>query len=263
MSERFNTGLGEFLRSRRDRLTPEAVGLPAGSRRRAPGLRREEVAALADIGVDWYIRLEQGRTVRPSLSTVDALARALLLDETETAHLAALADNPTRPAFRRERVPAATRRLVANLSEPAYVTGRRWDVLTWNDAAVELFGDFGGMAEQDRNVLVYLLLDPGARRLFDTGWADQARHVVAQFRAAHDLWAPDPAFTELAERLRAGCAEFTNWWDRHDVLGGGAGRKTLRHPVRGPQAYDYATFRANEDTGLTLTVYTPAATGNR
>src|ERR1700742_2729576 len=95
-------GLGEFLRSRRERLTPESVGLPSGRRRRTPGLRREEVAELANIGVDWYVRLEQGRTVRPSTATVDALATALRLDDTERAHLAVLAQQTGRPVFERE-----------------------------------------------------------------------------------------------------------------------------------------------------------------
>ncbi|PRY45245.1 helix-turn-helix transcriptional regulator [Umezawaea tangerina] len=257
MTEAIRTGLGDFLRSRRERLTPEAVGLPPGRRRRTPGLRREEVAELADIGVDWYVRLEQGRTVTPSATTVDALARALRLDEAEKAHLRALARNVARRGFERETVPPTTRRLVESLDRPAYLTGRRWDVLAWNTAAAELITDFGSRAEEDRNILVYLLLDPAARRRFAEGWEGQAKHVVAQFRAMYDLWALDPAFVDLADRLRRGCPEFETWWDQHDVLGGGAGRKSLHDPVRGVTAYDYATFQANEDPALKLTIYTP------
>jgi transcriptional regulator with XRE-family HTH domain len=248
-------GMGEFLRSRRARLTPKDVGLPDGRRRRTPGLRREEVAELADIGVDWYVRLEQGRAVSPSAATIDALGRALLLDDGEKAHLKSLAHNGRRRAFEREGVPDATRNVVGGMTQPAYVTGRRWDLLAWNAAAVELFGDvFAG----DGNVLAHLLLDPAARRLFGAGWEGQARHAVAQFRVAYDLWTPDPAFTDLAERLRRGCPEFDAWWDEHDVAGGGAGRKVLHHPERGVVAYDYATFRVNEDPELRLTVYTAA-----
>lgn len=259
MTEMTRTGLGDFLRSRRERLTPEAVGLPAGRRRRTPGLRREEVAELADIGVDWYIRLEQGRTVTPSSTTVDALARALRLDEVEKAHLRALARNVARRGFEREEVPPTTRRLVEGLDRPAYVTGRRWDVLAWNAATTELFTDFGRLPEGDRNILVYLLLDPTARRLFGPGWQAQAKHVVAQFRAVYDLWALDPAFVDLAARLRDGCPEFETWWDQHDVLGSGAGRKSLHDPVRGEVEYDYATFQANEDPALKLTIYAPVS----
>ncbi len=143
MSDTTRTGLGDFLRSRRARLTPEAVGLANGRRRRTPGLRREEVAELAGIGIDWYIRLEQGRTVNPSLTTINSLARALNLNKVEHAHLQALARNANRRAFSRESVPDAIRRLLDSLNQPAYVTGRRWDVLAWNAAAAEIFTDFG------------------------------------------------------------------------------------------------------------------------
>ncbi|MDP1752246.1 MAG: helix-turn-helix domain-containing protein, partial [Reyranella sp.] len=129
------SALGDFLRSRRERLGPKAVGLASGRRRRTPGLRREEVAELAGIGVDWYIRLEQGRSVNPSVTTVDALARALRLSKVEHAHLRALTRSGDRRAFARETVPEAIRRLVESLKQPAYVTGRRWDILVWNKAA--------------------------------------------------------------------------------------------------------------------------------
>lgn len=257
MSEH-RSGLGEFLRSRRERLTPEAVGLPTRPRRRTPGLRREEVAELAGIGVDWYIRLEQGRTVSPSTATIDALAQALRLNDTERVHLRTLARAPAKAPFVRERVPSGLRRLVESLGHPAYLTGRRWDVLAWNSAAADLITDFGQIAEENRNILDYLLLDPGARRLFGDVWASQAKHVVAQFRAVHDLWAPDPAFTRLSARLRHGCPEFGTWWEQHEVLGSGAGQKLLHHPARGTLRFDYATFQANEDPALRLTIYTPA-----
>src|SRR5437899_12773960 len=116
--------LGDFLRSRRERLNPKAVGLPLGRRRRTPGLRREEVAELAGIGVDWYVRLEQGRSVSPSITTVDALARALRLSKVEHGHLRALTRNADRRQFSRESVPEAIRRLVECLNQPAYITGR-------------------------------------------------------------------------------------------------------------------------------------------
>src|SRR5580692_2265091 len=120
---------GDFLRSRRAKLNPKSVGLPDGRRRRAPGLRREEVAELAGIGVDWYIRLEQGRAVSPSITTVDALARALRLSNAEHAHLRALAHSAGRRPFVRETVPATIVGMVESLNQPAYVTGRRWDIL--------------------------------------------------------------------------------------------------------------------------------------
>jgi len=249
--------LGDFLRSRREKLSPRAVGLAAGRRRRTPGLRREEVAELAGIGVDWYIRLEQGRSVSPSVTTVDALARALKLGKAEHAHLRALTENGDRRPFVREAVPDAVRRTVENLNLPAYVTGRRWDVLAWNRAADELLG-FSRLPEADRNTLISVLTNPATRRLFGAGWADEARRMVAQFRATHDLWAGDPAFRDLLARLRAGCAEFEGWWDARDISGMVAGRKSLNHPKKGRLRFEYASFQANDDPGLKLVIYGPA-----
>ena len=249
--------LGDFLRSRRERLTPKAVGLPTGRRRRrTPGLRREEVAELAGIGVDWYIRLEQGRSVSPSVTTIDALARALRLSKVEHAHLRALTHGSDRRAFVRETVPDTLRRLIEGLNRPAYVLGRRWDVLVWNEAAEEIFA-FGRLPEQDRNVLISILTLPATRRVFGKAWADQARHVVAQFRATHDLWAGDPAFVELLERLRRGCPEFDGWWKTHDVRAAVAGQKQIIHPKKGVLRFEHTSFRAEDDPALKVVIYTP------
>lgn len=257
MPQASRSELGDFLRSRREKLTPKAVGLPDGRRRRTPGLRREEVAELAGIGVDWYIRLEQGRSVSPSLTTIDALARALRLGKTEHAHLRALARNGDRRPFERESVPEPIRRLVESLPQPAYITGRRWDVLAWNKAAAEIFA-FDRVAEADRNILVSILTKPATRRLFGAGWADEAKRAVALFRATHDLWAGDPAFSELVARLREGSAEFRRWWEAHDIRSAAAGQKLLHHPKKGLLRFDYASFQANDDPGLRLVIYTPA-----
>ncbi|CAN5888741.1 helix-turn-helix domain-containing protein [soil metagenome] len=256
MTEAMRNELGDFLRSRRERLTAKTVGLPPGRRRRTPGLRREEVVELAGIGVDWYIRLEQGRSVSPSVTTVDALARALRLTKIEHAHLRALTRNTDRRAFVRESVPEPIRRVVESLNQPAYVTGRRWDVLAWNKAAEEIFS-FGLLPEQDRNILVVILIKPATRRLCGAAWSDQARRVVAQFRATHDLWAGDPAFVELLDRLHRESPEFTTWWKMHDVRPAAAGRKQMDHPRKGLLRFEHASFQANDDPGLKLVIYTP------
>jgi transcriptional regulator with XRE-family HTH domain len=219
--------LGDFLRSRRERLVPAALGLPDGRRRRTPGLRREEVAELAGIGVDWYVRLEQGRAVRPSVATIDALAQALRLDPAERTHLRALARSPRHRAVTRETVPGA-------------------------------ITDFGQLPEEDRNVLTWMLTDPAARLRFGPGWADEAQRMVAQFRATHDLWARDPAFEALMARLRAGSPEFVAWWESHDIRRSMAGQKVFYYPDRGPLRFEYVTFQANDDPALKLAIYTPA-----
>jgi transcriptional regulator with XRE-family HTH domain len=248
--------LGDFLRSRREKLNPKTMGLPTVRRRRTPGLRREEVAELAGIGVDWYIRLEQGRTVSPSVTTIDALARALRLSKVEHAHLRELTRNAGRRAFVPEIVPATIRRLVESLNLPAYISGRRWDILAWNAAADEIFA-FGRLPEADRNSLVSVLTNPAMRRLFGTSWPDEAKRIVAQFRATHDLWAGDPAFLDLLERLRQGCPEFSGWWEAHDVRNAAGGVKVLQHPKKGTLRFEYASFQANDDPALKLVIYTP------
>jgi len=256
MADRSRNELGDFLRSRRERLTPRSAGLAAGRRRRTPGLRREEVAELAGIGVDWYVRLEQGRSVSPSVTTVDALARALRLSKVEHAHLRALTRNPDRRAFVREIVPDAIRRVVENLTQPAYVTGRRWDVLVWNEAAEEIFA-FGRMPEEDRNILILILTKPATQRVFGKSWGDEAKRVVAQFRATHDLWARDPAFVDLLERLRRDSPEFVGWWKAHDIRSAASGRKTMKHPKKGVLRFEHSSFQANDDPALKLVIYTP------
>jgi transcriptional regulator with XRE-family HTH domain len=256
MADASRSELGDFLRSRREKLAPKAVGLPGERRRRTPGLRREEVAERAGIGVDWYIRLEQGRTVSPSVTTVDALARALRLTKAEHAHLRALARNAGRRAFAPEGVPDTIRRTVEGLNRPAYITGRRWDLLVWNTAADDIFG-FSRLPEADRNVLICVLTQPTARLLFGPTWADEAKRMVAQFRATHDLWAGDPAFLALRERLQAGCPEFSGWWEAHDIRSVAAGQKVLNHPVKGALRFEYAAFQAADDPALKLVIYTP------
>jgi transcriptional regulator with XRE-family HTH domain len=256
MADPRRSEFGDFLRSRREKLTPKAVGLPIGRRRRTAGLRREEVAELAGIGVDWYIRLEQGRTVSPSVTTIDALARALRLTKAEHAHLRALARDADRRAFLRESVPEPLRRLVENLNAPAYITGRRWDVLAWNAAAEEIFA-FSRLREEDRNSLISMLANPKSRWLFAANWADEARRMVAQFRATHDLWAGDPAFLELLQRLREGCPEFSGWWETHDIKSVVGGQKVVNHPKKGVLRFEHASFQANDDPALKLVIYTP------
>ena len=254
MTARNPSELADFLRSRRERLSPAKVGLPSGRRRRTPGLRREEVAELAGIGVDWYVRLEQGRSVRPSVATIDALARALRLSKTEHAHLSALTQRGERQAFAGEIVPDAIRRIIDGLNQPAYVTGQRWDVLAWNAAAEEIFA-FGRLKEEERNTLLSMFTRPATRKLFGAGWEQEARRMIAQFRANYDLFAGDQAFESLINRLRGESKEFSQWWRGHDVRGAAAGAKILHHPGKGELKLDYASFQSNDDAALKLVIY--------
>jgi transcriptional regulator with XRE-family HTH domain len=252
-----NTALGDFLRSRRERLSPEALGLSSIRRRRTPGLRREEVADAAGISVEWYVKLEQGHAVAPPGRTVDALAGALRLDNTDRNHLHRLAGTDVKSPFVREQVPAALKRLVDRLPYPAYLTGRRFDVLAWNAATNDLIADFSAKPVEDRNILLFVLTDPAAKALFGNGWAAEAKRVVALFRSSFDLFANEPAFTELVTRVRANCRPFSGWWADHDIRAPSSGIKML-HTPEGTRRLEYSTFQANDDPALKLAIYVPA-----
>lgn len=247
--------LADFLRSRRARLAPP--GKDRDARRRTPGLRREEVAERAGISTDWYVRLEQGRAVSPSRQTIDAVARALELNAQEQAHLRRLVGHSPQHDWERETVPPTVRKIVQALPHPAYVAGRRWDVLAWNDAAADVFCDFGALPKPERNLLHFVFADPRARDLFGAGWTDTARAMLAQFRATHDMWAGSASFAELVDRLHQAHPAFAGWWQDHDIRAPVSGRKTLHHPERGVLRFDHASFQVNDDPALKLVLYTP------
>jgi len=211
---------------------------------------------LAGISVDWYVRLEQGRTICPSDATLDALASVLRLGKVEAAHLRALARNGDHRDFAPVIVPPVIARLVTGLNLPAYVADRRWDILIWNAAAADVLG-FDRLDTSNRNILAFMFIEQDTRRLFGRGWAEEARRMVALFRVSYDLHAGDPAFMELVERVRTHSPEFNKWWNAHDVRGGTSGQKVLSHPERGAQRYEYATFQANDNPALKLSIYTP------
>lgn len=250
-----NKPLADFLRSRRQRLDPAALGLASTRRRRTPGLRREEVAERAGISCEWYVKLEQGREVSASQETVAALARALILDPGETAHLRKLAGKGAAPSFVRETVPDTICTIVNGLPEPAYVTGERWDALCWNPAADRIFG-FSAMAEADRNVLLYMLTSSAARNLFGESWTDEAQRMIAMFRVSYDQRRGDPAFEQLVTALAAASGDFTTWWSSYRIATPSSGRKTLRLDGKDRTDFVYATFQANDDPALKLALYT-------
>jgi transcriptional regulator with XRE-family HTH domain len=211
-----------FLRSRRERLQPADVGLPPGSRRRTAGLRREEVALLASISPTYYTFLEQGRDVHPSRQVLDALARALRMTAAERAYLHELAGGAA-TAGGAEALPAGVAELVERLGSPAYVTGRRFDVLAANAAARTLFADWPA----GTNLLRWILTEPAARTVYDE-WEREAAAQLGRFRAAAARFPEDPSFAELIEGLLADSEQMRAWWPRIEVAPLGGGRKRLR-----------------------------------
>jgi 8-oxo-dGTP pyrophosphatase MutT (NUDIX family)/transcriptional regulator with XRE-family HTH domain len=235
--------LADLLRSRRDRLQPADVGLPAGQRRRTKGLRREEVAQLAGVSTTYYTFLEQGRDLRPSWEVLEAISRALRLGPAERAHVHTLGSGtPKSPPQAVETLPAAVSALVDRMDPyPAYVTGRYWDVLASNQAARLLWTDWPALPAADRNMLWWTFTDPAARGIL-VDWEPEARAQLARFRAAADKHPEDPAFSALIERLRNASPEFRASWPRHEVAPLSSGTKRLRHPALGEVTFTYVVL---------------------
>jgi transcriptional regulator with XRE-family HTH domain len=252
--------LSDFLRTRRARLSPADAGLEtAGERRRVPGLRREELAMLAGVSADYYARLEQGRGgVHPSDSVLAALARALRLDEAEHAHLERLARAPLAQPPRRpqpQRVRPEVQRLLDRMREvPAFVLGRRMDVLAWNELAARLHVDFGALPRRMRNMPRLVFLDDASRQLYPD-WERVARETVPFPRFEASAHADD---AELLGELSTKSPEFRRWWARHEVREKASGVKRYHHPLVGPLELHYETLALPGDDRQTLVTYTAA-----
>jgi transcriptional regulator with XRE-family HTH domain len=245
-----DNALGRFIRARRELVTPADVGLPEGPRRRTPGLRREELALLAGISIDYLVRLEQGRDRHPSAQVLDALGRVLALDEETLAHLHELAvDRPRRrPARRRpERVRPSLARLVEDMPQPAFITGRHLDVLAANALAVALSPAF----VPGRNVVRETFLGTCCYPEPDKVRADTA----AALRASVGTDLDDPRLTELVGELSLKSPEFRRLWARQDVRNKTTGRKRYDNPLVGALELSYDTLEISGADGQLLVVY--------
>jgi transcriptional regulator with XRE-family HTH domain len=249
--------LGDFLKARRAQLAPDEIGLPdAGTRRKVAGLRREEVAQLAAISVDYLTRLEQGR-VQASASVLSALSRALRLDDDQQAYLhelAGKAPRPRRPPAQQAR--PAMRRLLAQLTEtPALVLGRRLDILAWNACATALYTDFARIPARRRNYVRLLFTDPAVRALH-AEWEHDARTVVGSLRMEAARDPDDPDLAVLVGELAVQDADFRTWWATHQVTGTSYGTKRYRHPLVGDLTLDCDTWDSPDGSGQRLIVLT-------
>jgi transcriptional regulator with XRE-family HTH domain len=250
---------GAFLRSRRMRLTPDAVGLNGGFRRRTPGLRREEVAQLAGVGMTWYTWLEQGRDVRASTEVLRALADALRLDRAERQYLFELAGRRAADialALKPEVAQPLQRMLHALTDQPAYILGRRWDVLCWNRAAEVVFGDYSKLVGDERNSVYMLFGNPDHRRLL-VDWRDLAPIALGMFRAENAAHAGDPEYERLVGTLMDRSPDFRHFWQRYEVSPYTPINKRIHHPTAGRMAFEYNSFTADDQSGAKLVVYTP------
>lgn len=252
-------GLGSFLKARRNQLTPTECGLPlSDSIRRVPGLRREEVALLASISVDYYTRLERGQ-VRASASVLAPLARALRLNEDQEKYLYELAGKTdARPRRKRpvQQVRPAAARLLEQLGQtPALVLGKRFEILAWNPAAAALYLDFAAVPAARRNYVRLMFSDPAFRGMH-LNWDHDARDSVAALRMAVAADLHDPELASLVGELSIQDADFRTWWAEQRVLGAGSGVKCYRHPLVGDLTLDCDTWDCPDGSGQRVMVLT-------
>jgi transcriptional regulator with XRE-family HTH domain len=253
--------LAHFLRTRRERIAPEDAGLAVRSRRRAPGLLREEVAQLADVSVTWYTWLEQGRPVNVSATTLNNIAHALRLTPDETRHLFTLADRPMQQQ-RGEDVGPELRRLLDGIEpNPAYLTNHCWDIIATNAALTV------GMFEIDpngdalgRNLVVDVLTNP-RRRDEIADWEEHARFIVGAFRGSFGRHRHDERFARIIDYCMTNSEPFRQWWGKHEITEQRPGTIDLHHSLWGSISYSFASFRATDASDLRLTIYTPVTPG--
>ncbi|MEC3994144.1 helix-turn-helix transcriptional regulator [Actinacidiphila sp. DG2A-62] len=251
--------LASFLRSRRERISPEQVGLPPGRRRRTPGLRREEVAQLAAVGVTWYTWLEQAREIQVSGQVADAIARALMLDRTERRHLFTLAG--TADPHPDLDCPGLSPSLLTMLGRleplPAAVINSRYDVVAHNRTYGRLVTDLDAMPDEDRNIMWLAFTDPQWReRMLDR--EENMRLMAAKFRASMAQHLADPAWKALLKRLEQASPEFRAAWERHEVIQPDSHVKRYLNPLVGLLAFDFTHLWLGPQSGPRLTTYTPA-----
>jgi transcriptional regulator with XRE-family HTH domain len=250
--------LASFLRSRRERISPEQAGLPLTGRRRTPGLRREEVAHLAGMGVTWYTWLEQGRNIKVSEQVLAAIARTLRLDPYERAHLYALAGHPAPPRERDSAaIPSALLVMMRQLEPiPAALINARFDLLAYNRTYERLVGGVDDLPFEDRNWLVLMFTSPRWRTTM-LDWEDAATRLVGRFRSGMAEHAAESGWKGLVRRLRQESAEFARLWEQHEVRGPENFTKRFLHPEAGLLTLDYTQLSFGERSAIKLATYTP------
>jgi transcriptional regulator with XRE-family HTH domain len=247
----------DFLKGCRARLTPAQVGLPDTNRRRTPGLRREDVAALAGVSVTWYTWLEQGRDIQVSADVLERISTTLRMSPDEREYLFALVQHrPAPPAQSRttEVTPTMTRILDA-LGVPAIVMTARWDVIAWNELMRRIFRDYGKIPVERRNLLRILLIDDEAYRHDAEAYEAMARRLLAKFRVDYSQTPDDPAFEELIEELNEGCPIFRRLWARAEVVG--RSEAVANHPALGGLTFEHSSFVPEGSPNLRVLIFVP------
>jgi transcriptional regulator with XRE-family HTH domain len=250
--------LASFLRDRRARLSPEDVGMPPGPRRRTPGLRREELALLAGVGVTWYTWLEQGRPINASMQVLDAVARVLRLDRAEREHLYQLAEaTPVRSWAASAVVPPAVLDILSSFDPcPAVLANSRYDVIESNDGHKAVFRDWHSMPCIHRNLLWCGITEPAAREKF-LNYDEEIPYLVARLRANYAGHVGDPDWEEDIRRLAELSPEFTELWARHEVAEPEVRTRIFAHPEAGRLMFSVTELEVSGTPGTRLLAYTP------
>lgn len=251
--------LGIYLKDRRAKLDPASFGLPL-TRRRTPGLRREEVAQRANVSATWYTWLEQGRGGAPSADVLDRISRAMMLTDAEREHLFLLGlGRPPEVRYHApEGITPRLQRLLDTLEySPAFIRTATWDVIAWNRAAAAVLTDYSTLAEGQRNVLRMIFCDPRVRAA-QSSWQSVARFVVASFRADVARAGAARNVQSLVDELCANSPEFAEMWRDNDVQAHGDGRKVVHHPIAGPLSMEFSAFAVDGRPDLSMVVYNPA-----
>ncbi len=256
--------LARFLRSRRERMTPRQAGLPESGRRRTPGLRRSEVALLADVGLEWYTYLEQGRHINVSAEVLDRIADGLRLDESERRHLYHLARKqiPLIDTKQPSKVtPELQRFLDSQKLSPSSVMDARMNIIAWNEAYCAINGDLAMMSERERNFVWMTFTSPRFRYIKGDQWEVHARRIAAHFHAGYARHSDDPWWSEQFEALSQISGEFRKFWDSHEVLDAIDAPKTLHCPNLGILNFDLVSFQYSNDSNMTISTHVPHRDG--
>ena len=252
--------LGQFLKTRRDKISPTQVGLPYGSRRRTLGLKREEVAQLANVSLTWYTWLEQGRFIKVSDQVLESIGRALLLNETEMKYIFALSQI-VMPESKSQGPQFISKPLQAVLNKlepyPTFASDQYWNVIGWNDCAKAIFGDFDKMNARERNTIWRMFTNPKYKTLF-TQWDKVAQWIVAQFRLSCSQYTSDQWFKNFVEELMIESDDFKKWWLDHNVTFEEDFQKRLSIESLGELVFDFTSFDVSSNPQIKIAVHTPA-----
>jgi len=254
------TELADFLKTRRSRITPEQVGLSRGTRRRTSGLRREEVAGLAGIGLTWYTWLEQGRDIQVSNQVLESIARVFQLTQDEITHLFCLAGNTkTSDSFSETGVLSpAVKNLMSNFNQvPTYMIDNCWNLVTWNKLSEKVFCEFSKLEKHERNILYLMFMYKPYMDLFDD-WEYHARGIVSRFRVDFVKQTQNIHMQSFVEYLCNSSSKFHDWWKLHDVHGMDDVLKKITHPVVGKMSLEFVSFNASANPNLRLIFHSPA-----